>query len=160
MKSRVWTSILSLALVSGSPALAQTDGPQAPLPTVLVEAPRAELKVEVANTFEERERGLMFRTALPPHTGMLFVFPSEAPSIDFWMKNTVIPLDMVFVDRRGIVTHVAADVPATTPSTPDARIPRRGGRAKFVFELPAGEAASDGLAPGAAVRIPSVSAKE
>jgi len=126
---------------------------------VVIVTPSESLTVAVANNYPLREHGLMFRTALEPHTGMLFVFPSENV-VDFWMKNTLIPLDMVFVDRNGVVTTVAANVPATTPATLDQDIPRRSGRAKFVLELRAGEAASDGLKPGAFVRIPPDSARE
>lgn len=171
MTSRIWIWILSLSFaLSAVPALgqpapeatAQCGDDQHPVTcrAVVVVAPNASLTMAVVDTFALREHGLMFRTSLEPHTGMLFVFPSESNPVEFWMKNTLIPLDMVFIDRNGIVTTVAANVPSTTPSTPDQDIPRRGGRAKFVLELPAGEAAGDGLKPGAFVRIPPVSAKE
>jgi uncharacterized protein len=167
MKSRAWISIFSVAatLASFGEVRAQQTvacGDQRQPMTcrqVVVSTPVDSLTVAVADNYPLREHGLMFRTSLEPRTGMLFVFPVEGV-YEFWMKNTLIPLDMVFVDRRGIVTSVASNVPATTPSTPEENIPRRSGRAKFVFELPAGEASSDGLKPGAVVRIPPVSAKE
>jgi uncharacterized membrane protein (UPF0127 family) len=171
MKSTIWIWVLSLSLgFAAAPAFAQPV-PQATAQcgddqhpvscrAVVVVAPSASLTMAVVNTFALREHGLMFRTSLEPHTGMLFVFAAEGNPVEFWMKNTLIPLDMVFIDRNGIVTTVAANVPSTTPATPDQDIPRRGGRAKFVLELPAGEAAGDGLRPGAFVRIPPVSAKE
>lgn len=169
MKSRLWISILSgvcaaamIAPGAAQPATAQCGDDQHPLAcrAAVVVAPGTSLTVAVANSYPLREHGLMFRTSLPAHTGMLFVFRTESDPVEFWMKNTLIPLDMVFVDRNGVVTTVASHVPATTPSTADKDIPRRSGRAKFVLELPAGEAASDGLKPGAHVRIPPVSAKE
>jgi len=140
-------SALLLAALAASP----TPAPSAtPLAIVTLSAPSARLRVEVADTEETREYGLMNRTSLPAHTGMLFVFERDEP-IDFWMKNTLVPLDMVFIDAKGVVRSVAANVPTVAPSTPDDKIPRRRGRARFVIELPANEAAADGLRPG--VRI-------
>lgn len=110
-------------------------------------APHANLHLEIAATQSTRERGLMERTALRVHTGMLFVFPTDGP-VEFWMKNTRVPLDMIFVGRDGVVRSVSASVPVVPPWTPDDRIPRRHGNARFVIELPAGEAARDGLRPG------------
>lgn len=114
-------------------------------------APHAALRVEIAATESARERGLMDRTVLPPHTGMLFVFPQDGP-VEFWMKNTRVALDMVFVGRDGMVRSIAVAVPVVPPQTPDGAIPRRRGRARFVIELPSGEAFRDGLRPGIRIR--------
>lgn len=65
-----------------------------------------EFKVEVMRTGEELEKGLMFRKYLPADRGMLFDFGAERP-IAMWMKNTYIPLDMIFISRRGQVTSIA-----------------------------------------------------
>lgn len=67
------------------------------------------IDLEVANTPQEQEIGLMFRTELLPNRGMLFPF-QPARSVSFWMKNTLIPLDMVFL-HQGIVQYVASQVP-------------------------------------------------
>ena len=117
------------------------------LPTITVKAPRATLTLQVAKTEDQRELGLMSVTKLPAHTGMVFVFDQDAP-VEFWMKNTFIPLDMVFVGADGQVRAVAAKVPATKADTPDDKIPRRGATAKYVLELPAGESQKDGIADG------------
>lgn len=119
----------------------------AELPTIVVHAPRADLSLEVARTESQRERGLMGRTEVSPHTGMIFVFASDAP-VAFWMKDTLVPLDMIFVAADGTVRRVFADVPVVARSLPDENIPREAAVAKYVIELQAGEAAKDGIAAG------------
>ena len=94
----------------------------------------------------------MYRTSLAPHTGMLFVFGSDGP-IAFWMKNTLVPLDMVFAGADGRVRTVFRNVAPAAPSMPDDLIPRENGVAKYVIELPAGEASRDGIAPGVTLAI-------
>lgn len=125
--------------------------PQAQLPTVVIRAPKAELHLEVARTEPERETGLMDRTVVAPHTGMIFVFDADAP-VQFWMKDTRVPLDMIFVGADGTVRTVYANVATPPPAVPDAGIAREAGVAKYVIELAAGEAARDGIAAG--VRLP------
>ncbi|HEY4433589.1 MAG TPA: DUF192 domain-containing protein [Candidatus Cybelea sp.] len=117
------------------------------LATTLVHAPKANLTLEVARTEAQRERGLMFRQSLPPHTGMIFVFERDE-QIAFWMKNTLIPLDMVFIASDGTVRRVFAGVPVVQANTPEGQIPQEQSRARYVIELPAGEAAADGIAAG------------
>ncbi len=117
------------------------------LPTIAVHAPRAELTLEVARTPAQREYGLMNRTSVAAHTGMIFVFERDEP-VEFWMKQTLVPLDMIFVAADGTVRRVFADVPVVSPALSDDRIPREGGDAKYVIELRAGEAALDGIAAG------------
>jgi uncharacterized membrane protein (UPF0127 family) len=108
-------------------------------------APKASLSLAVATSEPDRERGLMFVRDLPTRAGMIFAFPDGDLSRVFWMKNTLIPLDMVFVESDGRVTGVARNVPATTPSTPDDLVPRRSGLAAYVIELNAGEARRAGI---------------
>ena len=123
---------------------AQTAGPV----PVRVRAPAEVLKLRIADTPSKREYGLMCVRALPPHTGMIFVFSDGDNYRDFWMKNTLIPLDMVFVSKNGRVNDVRANVPATTVDTPDEKIPHRDGTGVYVIELAAGEAARAGIKPG------------
>ena len=80
------------------------------LPPVVVHAPKADLTLEVARTSAQREHGLMNRTELPLHTGMIFVFERDE-FVSFWMKNTLLPLDMVFIGAGGTVRRVYANVP-------------------------------------------------
>jgi uncharacterized membrane protein (UPF0127 family) len=135
-------------------SLAQSSPQPVPTPQTLrvisLRAPAAQLRVQVASTEPQRERGLMGVRKLAPHSGMLFVFDSDAP-IEFWMKDTLIPLDMVFIGRNGTVRSVFSNVPIVSTDTPDDRIPRRDGVAKYVLELPAGEAARDGLTGGVSI---------
>jgi len=119
-------------------------------PVVSVQAPKAALRLEVADTPKTREVGLMYRRSLLAHTGMVFVFRTDS-IVGFWMKNTLMPLDMIFISSDGVVRAVYANVPASTLQTPESKIARRSGEGKFVFELPPGEAAKDGLVPGARV---------
>jgi uncharacterized membrane protein (UPF0127 family)/CheY-like chemotaxis protein len=91
------------------------------------------IRVELAVTPEQRTQGLMFRSALPPDTGMLFVFPEEG-LWTFWMKNTYIPLDVVWLnDAREVVETYAMAMPA--PGVPEP--PSFGGtqKARYVVEV-------------------------
>jgi uncharacterized membrane protein (UPF0127 family) len=102
-------------------------------------------RVEVATTFAEQEKGLMFRTAMAPDEGMIFPMPSGQPA-SFWMKNTVIPLDIVFIDLNGHISNIAANA-KPYDETPLYSI----GAVKGVLELNGGRAAELGIGPGDAV---------
>lgn len=117
------------------------------LTTMTVHAPRHDLVLEVARTEVQREHGLMDRKTLAAHTGMLFVFDTDQ-QVAFWMKDTLVPLDMVFIAADGRVRRVFANVPVVAPSLGDDRIPRESAAARYVIELPANEAAEDGIAAG------------
>jgi uncharacterized membrane protein (UPF0127 family) len=102
-------------------------------------------RVEVARTAEQQEKGLMFRTRMGPDEGMLF--PSDQPAErSFWMKNTVIPLDIVFIGPDHRISNIAANaVPYSLEPIPSA------GPAIAVLELNGGRAAQLGFTPGARV---------
>jgi uncharacterized membrane protein (UPF0127 family) len=121
-------------------------------PRVVVElrrGGRATVTVEVVRSEAERERGLMFRSSLAADAGMLFVF-DESSDHAFWMKNTLIPLDMIFIDEGGRIVGVVAD------ATPGSLEPRSGGVSRFVLEVNAGWAKAQGVAAGDAVRFEGV----
>lgn len=138
-----------IALLALALALAQS---------VVIQAPNEKLNLEIADTFQTREYGLMFRTKLEPHSGMIFVFPTDSPQ-EFWMKNTLIPLDMIFVRANGVIDRVDADVPATSAKTPGEQTTREG-YGKFVIELAAGEAQRAGLRAGLRLQIPKLEPKD
>ena len=106
--------------------------------------------VEVADEPGERELGLMHRESLPDFAGMLFVF--ERPGrVSFWMKNTLIPLDMLFIDERGVVRRIARE---TTPLSLEA-VPG-GDDILQVLEINGGMSDVLGLGEGAEIRHPSL----
>jgi uncharacterized protein len=107
-----------------------------------------EFQVEIANDDASRERGLMYRRFMPADGGMLFEFEREAP-VSFWMKNTYIPLDMIFISRAGVVKNVVANAEPLSESV----IPS-GPPCAAVLELNGGTAAAIGLKVGDTVRHP------
>jgi len=100
---------------------------------------------ELAVTDAERARGLMFREKLFPDQGMLFVFERESAAA-FWMKNTLIPLDMLWLDRDRRVVHIERNVPPCKADPCPSYAPSRPGL--YVLELPAGAADRFGLKTG------------
>lgn len=99
---------------------------------------------EIADEPQAQGRGLMFRTELPAGEGMLFVFPDEAPR-GFWMKNTLIPLDILFFDASG--TWVSGMTMTPCEADPCPRYPS-GGAAKYALEVGAGFIAGTGVGMG------------
>lgn len=106
--------------------------------------PDIEIFVEIADTPSERATGLMNRESLEEDQGMLFVFP-EAQMMRFWMKNTLIPLDIIFFNAEGESIYVTTMEPCTQDPCPgygpDAP-------AQWALELPAGFAAHHGITTG------------
>ena len=141
-------------LVSGAiPAARAQSAPQAPAATtepleITTASGAHSFAVEVMRTDEERARGLMFRRFMPADRGMLFDFKTEQ-TVLMWMKNTYIPLDMIFIARNGTVTHVAANTEPMSERTISSGPP-----AYAVLEVNAGVAAKIGLKPGDQVKHP------
>lgn len=107
--------------------------------------------VEVADDPDERARGLMFRDRLEPGRGMLFIHEREEP-LAYWMKNTKIPLDILYFDAQ---LRLVAQQRAVPPCTLGDRCPSYPSQApaRYVLELNAGEAARLGLANGMQLRL-------
>jgi uncharacterized protein len=109
--------------------------------------------VEMATTEQEKETGLMYRKELPDGKGMLFDFSPEQP-VSMWMKNTYIPLDMIFIRADGRILRIAENTePLSTKIIPS------GGLAKGVLEVIAGTAKKYGIAPGDRVAHPLFNGK-
>ncbi len=107
---------------------------------------------EVADTPDERERGLMNRDNLAQDRGMLFVFePSR--NVTFWMKNTTIPLDIIFVTENSTVADVARADPEPGVSDDELTRYKSDGPAKWVVEINQGLAGENGVGPGIKVEI-------
>jgi len=126
-----------------------------PTPAVVFHADQGDVRVvvEVADTPKKRERGLMYRKALADEHGMLFVFPA-ASDHTFWMKNTYIPLDMIFINEKHTVVGVVAN------AEPMILDPQRVGRPSlYVVEVRGGYAARRGIRLGTRVTLSDALAK-
>jgi hypothetical protein len=132
------------AILVGSPALAR--GLKVERLDVVTSTGVHHFKVEVADTEATRDRGLMFRTSLKSDRGMLFDFKQVA-GVSFWMRNTLIPLDMIFIGADGHVVSIARNaVPHDETPIPS------GGAVLGVLEVRGGRAAEIGAMPGDVVR--------
>jgi len=110
---------------------------------------QAAYSVEIADTPQLRQQGLMFRESMARGAGMLFVF-DKPQSVGFWMKNTLIPLDMLFIDQTGVVKRVHSNaIPGDLTTIP-------GGDGIFaVLEINGGLAQSYGIVEGSEIRHPA-----
>lgn len=109
----------------------------------------ANFTVEVADDDEERAQGLMFRESLATSAGMLFVYDTPRP-VAFWMKNTLIPLDMVFLDKTGTVHHIHEN------AIPGDLSPIFGGDSILaVLEIKGGLSSQLGITPGSLMQHPA-----
>jgi uncharacterized protein len=109
------------------------------------------INAELAITQTQREQGLMFRRQLAANKGMLFVFPASQ-AIAVWMKNTLIALDIVFLNEDGQIIDIAADVPPCR-ETP-CPIYRSIGKARYMLEISAGLARQYDLKVGQKINLP------
>lgn len=117
------------------------------LPTVQMQIGRHTYTLEVAKTEAHRRRGLMMRDSIPQRWGMIFVFPDEDYR-SFWMKNTRIPLDILYLDAGGRVVSIHRMLPHVETGTWSE------GPAMYAIELNAGEAEAAGVKRGDVLVIP------
>ena len=118
---------------------------QAQLPAISLNAGLYVIRAEVANSFETRARGLMYRESLGPNQGMLFVFP-DVNRHCMWMKNTPLPLSVAFIDERGEVVSISEMAPHTENAHCAAK------PARFALEMSAGWFAAKGIRAGSKVQ--------
>jgi uncharacterized membrane protein (UPF0127 family) len=137
----VLTLVLAIAAVvpSGAPVCVVPDGTR--------------VRLELALTDEEKQLGLMFRDSLPADRGMLFIFEADGP-LQFWMKNTFIPLDFVWVSASGQVVDVRANVPPCRADPCPGYDSSKPARA--VLEVNSAFAAAHGVRPGVQLRFENV----
>ena len=142
MKTFFLCFLACLALVAcDNKASAYTD-PLKSLTIVSKDGTRHDFKIELALTVAQQNQGLMNRTQMPKDAGMLFYFDNFAPR-SFWMKNTLISLDMVFMDEAGVITHIHdSAIPNDLTSV------KSGGPARAVLEINGGVAKELGIKPG------------
>lgn len=143
------TLVLALACLLGASGRAEERAPES-----LAGFPKDSIKLEsasggthaitvwIAESPAHREQGLMFVRSLAPDTGMLFIFPATQ-YVSMWMKNTYVALDMLFVDRTGLIVNIAENARPLTLDTINSAAP-----VLAVLELPAGTVKRFGLRPG------------
>ncbi len=113
------------------------------------EGGQARFSVEIADDSDERAQGLMHRESMARSAGMLFVYP-RAGRVSFWMRNTLIPLDMIFMDSQGVVQKVHSN------AVPHDETPIPGGDGILaVLEINGGLAKAFGIGPGAQMLHPA-----
>lgn len=140
-------SVLALFALAGASG-ADCAPDQVELRTVFGTVQR--FSVELADDPDERARGLMFRDHMPMASGMLFVFPAPKHAT-FWMKNTPLPLDIIFADAKGVVTHVQDRAEPMSEAVIDG-----GEGVAYVLEINGGLASPMGIVPGAVLRHPAI----
>lgn len=137
----IFGNCLSLSHAASSPEFATLSTPTGHL-----------ISAEVADTLDKRAKGLMFRSSLSREQGMLFVFP-KLGYWTFWMKNTLIPLDILWMNETGTILHLETHVPICLKT--DDSCPRYSSHreSRYVLEINAGMAQELGLRPGQQLSI-------
>lgn len=107
------------------------------IPVTLPDGTR--ISAEVARTFNQVSKGLMYRDVVPPQTGMLMVYSDEQYR-QIWMKNVKIDLDIIFIDENKKITHIAKNLKKSPEQIADEDVSRVTGYGKYVLELASGEA--------------------
>ena len=144
---RLWAALAFVVFLAASGGVLAQGGELDSL-EIVTSTGRHAFQVEIADNDATREHGLMDRRYMAADHGMLFEFDRDEP-VAFWMRNTYIPLDMIFIAPSGVVTHIAANAEPLSE-----RVIPSGGPSVAVLELDGGIAASIGLKVGDKVRHP------
>ncbi len=147
-----WGAALAACFVAGAAFAQASGGPREAL-VIATDGGLREFQVEIADDGQERSRGLMFRREMADDAGMLFDFGAEQP-VDFWMENTYIPLDMLFIKEDGTVASIAE---RTTPLS--RRTVPSGSPVRYVLEINGGLSDELGISPGDKVSGPAFEAR-
>lgn len=147
--------ILLLAAVLAAPASAAPSPAPACVPQVVPASKKTHLtfpdgkkiRIDLVDTPMSREVGLMCVTKMPRTYGMMFVF-SQDMYLNFWMKNTLVPLDILWIGPDKKITEIHEKLHESTVDTPDDKVVTAGGRGQFVLELASGEASRRKLKVG------------
>ncbi len=149
-------AVLALFFILTAPALAQQQMPFDKEPLVIQTAAGKMLNftVEIAATNEQREYGLMFRKEMAEDAGMIFDF-GQSRRVTMWMENTILPLDMLFIDSGGTIRHIKENAVPYSREIIDSM-----GEVKYVVELNAGVVKKLGIKVGDKVASPTTTKKK
>ena len=150
--TRKITAALAALTLAGAAAPALAAGCRPDVVQLKTPAGEMRFRVEVADTDATRSRGLMWRENLDPGAGMIFIYDRPGPA-QFWMRNTLIPLDMIFADETGTVRHVHSNARPKDDTVIDG-----GDNVLAVLEINGGYARRMGIEPGSVLRHPAFSA--
>ena len=159
MKSRWLLGMLLVLAACAKPNGTASEPPQTATVPAAAAGPRVvfpdgkAVTVELVADDASRQQGLMFRDQLRPDHGMLFLFPQDG-DYPFWMKNTFIPLDMIWIDSGNRIAHIAHDVQPCRADPCPSYPPNA--TARYVLEVAAGVARQHGLKDGDVVRFEEV----
>jgi len=120
--------------------------------TIFTAARPVKIQVEFAKTVQELETGLMNRNSLEANSGMFFIFPDEK-SRSFWMKDTLVSLDMIFISKNGRINEIITQEPC--PENEICQVYESKSPAQYVLEINAGQAEKWNVITGDIVELPS-----
>ncbi|WP_246059032.1 DUF192 domain-containing protein [Shimia litoralis] len=144
---RIFSALMILSSLSATSAIAECSESSVQIRGTFGQA---RFHVEVADDVQERAQGLMNRQSMSASAGMLFVFEESAP-VSFWMENTLIPLDMLFIDDSGTIVHVHHNAIPLDRTPISSTVPVR-----YVLEIKGGMAKAMGISTGSQLRHPMI----